>query len=207
MATDPIEKQVLTEEGVDEAALKGWLVKNNLALIVSRNVTLRDRADIGQPYNLQISGGTSNVPTGGKVYSIQDLQILEGDLTRGYAPSGTVNPGRRVYVKPIHNGAKQPTIQTQNPPNPGSPAGSVRLGKDGSMAAFVPAGRALSWQLMDPTGKSVVRERVWVSFPAGEIRTCATCHGLNKQTLNALPLPTNKPQALRDLMTYWKTLP
>src|SRR5262249_30988993 len=47
-ATDPIEAQVLSEEGVDEAALKAWLVKNGLALIVSRNVTLRDRADISQ---------------------------------------------------------------------------------------------------------------------------------------------------------------
>ena len=75
------------------------------------------------------------------------------------------------------------------------------------MAAFVPAGRALTWQMTSPVGKPVVRERVWASFAPGEIRTCASCHGLNSKTLNNFSEPLNKPEALRDLLKHWKTLP
>jgi hypothetical protein len=205
MKTAAIEQQVLAEEGVNEAALRTWLIQNNLALVISRNVTQRDRADISQPYNLKVAaaGGVSSTPTSGKVYDVQHMQFFQGDLTRGF---GT-NAGRRVYVKPIHNSAMQPKISTQNAPNPGGPAGSVKIANDGSMAAFVPAGRALSWQMTSPAGKPVVRERIWASFAPGEIRTCASCHGINNKTLNNLSEPINKPQALRDLMKHWKTLP
>ncbi|MBC7609464.1 MAG: hypothetical protein H7228_07800 [Polaromonas sp.] len=205
MKTAAIEKQVLVEEGVDEAKLRTWLTNNNLALVVSRNVTQRDRADVAQPYNLKVSeiGGVVSTPTTGKVYDVQHMQFFQGDLTRGYADS----PGRRVFSKPMHNSAMQPKLTTQNLPNPGGPPGSVKIGKDGSMAAFVPAGRALSWQMTSPAGKPVVRERIWVSFAAGEIRTCASCHGINSKTLNNLSEPINKPSALRDLLRHWKTLP
>jgi hypothetical protein len=205
MQTEAIEKQVLTEEGVDEAALRAWLAKNNLALVVSRNVTQRDRADIAQPYNLKVAsaGGVVSTPTPGKVYDVLHMQFFQGDLTRGYS----TNPGRRVYAKPIHNAPMQPNLMTQNLPNPGGPPGSVKIANDGSMAAFVPAGRALSWQMTSPTGKPVVRERIWASFAPGEIRTCSSCHGINSKTLNDLGNPVNKPQALRDLMTHWKKQP
>jgi Hydrazine synthase alpha subunit middle domain len=213
MKIDPIEKIVLDEESVDESALRAWMVANNLALIVTRNMTMRDRADTSQPFNLNIPGGVKNVPVPtvngkpSKVYDIQDLQIFQGDLTRAYASSGGNPPGRRVYSKPIHNSAQQPKLQSQNIPNPTGPAGSVKIGLDGSMAAFVPAGRALTWQVTSPTGKPVIRERNWLTFAPGEIRTCASCHGVNSSTHNNLAEPINKPQALRDLMTYWKTLP
>jgi hypothetical protein len=74
------------------------------------------------------------------------------------------------------------------------------------MAAFVPAGRALTWQLTGngATGTPVVRERNWVTFAPGEIRTCASCHGVNSTTHTGTAPPTNPPQALRDLMIYWK---
>ena len=39
------------------------------------------------------------------------------------------------------------------------------------MAAFVPARRAMTWQLTDPAGAPVVRERYWLTFQPGEIRT------------------------------------
>jgi len=135
------------------------------------------------------------------------MQIMEGDLTRAYAPSNQPAPGRRVYVKPIHNSTMQPNMASQNPLNPGALAGTTKIAADGSVAAFVPAGRALTWQTLDPTGKSVVRERIWASFAPGEIRSCPVCHGLNKSTLNDKTVPTNEPQALRDLLNYWKTLP
>lgn len=201
MQVDPIEQQAIADAGVDMNQLRDWLVDNKMALIVSRNVTMRDRADISQPFNLKIPGGVKNVPSGGKVYSIDRMQLLQADLTRGYAHSGN---GRRVYVKPMHDSQQHPNLEDQLPAFPGAPQGTVKLGTDGSMAAFVPAGRALTWQTMSPTNESVVRERVWVSFAAGEIRTCTTCHGLNSQTKNGFPEPTNRPKALTDLLVKWK---
>lgn len=197
MATHPIEKSVLDEEGIDEAELKNWMKEKKLALIVSRNVTMRDRADVSQPYNLRVPGGVSNIPKSGKVYDISKLQFMQGELTRSYQKQD----GRRVYSRPVRNNLTHPDIEKFY-----SGKGSVELGLDGSMAAFVPAGRALSWQLVDPNGKSVIRERVWVSFAPGEIRTCASCHGVNSLTHNKLPEPTNKPEALRNLIKNWKSL-
>ena len=196
MATDPIEKSVIAEEGVSEAELKTWLKANNLALIVSRNVTLRDKADKSQPYNLRIPNGVENIPTTGKIYDITKLQIFQGELTRGYGS----RKGRRVHSRPIRNTLNNPNVEKYN-----NSQGSVNIGSDGSMAAFVPAGRALSWQLLDPTDKPVVRERVWVSFAPGEIRTCVSCHGINSSTHNNLPIPKNKPEALRNLIRSWKS--
>lgn len=197
MTTNPIEKAVLNEEGVDEQELKTWMQDRKLALIVSRNVTMRDRADVSQPYNLRVPGGTQNIPTSGKVYDISKLQFFQGELTRSYLKQS----GRRVYSRPVRNNLNHPDIEKFY-----SGKGSVELGLDGSMAAFVPAGRALSWQLTGPNGKAVVRERVWVSFAPGEIRTCASCHGINSLTHNNFPEPTNKPEALRNLIKTWKTL-
>jgi hypothetical protein len=96
----------------------------------------------------------------------------------------------------MHGGMISPTAS-------GGPTGSVALGTDGSMAAFVPARRALSWQLTSPTGEAVVRERNWVSFQAGEIRTCPVCHGVNTVDQAGHPTPTNPPEALRTLLTDW----
>ncbi len=197
MQIDPIEKSVIQEEGVDEKALKKWLQEKNLALVISRNVTLRDKSDVGQPFNLRIPGGVENVPTGGKIYDISKLQFFQGELTRSYEKQ----KGRRVYSRPIRNNEHHPDIEKFF-----SEKGNVQLSADGSMAAFVPAGRALSWQLVDPNGKPVIRERVWVSFAPGEIRTCTSCHGINSSTHNNLPEPKNKPEALRSLMRQWKIL-
>lgn len=196
MSTHPIEKSVLDEEAVDEEKLKKWMKKEKLALVVARNVTLRDRADVSQPYNLSIPGGVSNAPTSGKIYDISKMQFMQGELTRSYEEQ----VGRRVYSRPIRNGLTHPNIERFY-----TDKGSVELGLDGSMAAFVPAGRAISWQLLDPLGKPVVRERTWVSFAPGEIRTCSGCHGINTSTLNNLPESTQKPEALRNLIKNWKS--
>jgi cytochrome c553 len=51
-----------------------------------------------------------------------------------------------------------------------------------------------------------VRERNWITFQAGEMRTCASCHGTNTANQAGKKAPRNKPQALRDLLNYWKTL-
>jgi hypothetical protein len=72
------------------------------------------------------------------------------------------------------------------------------------VAAFVPAGRATSWQIVGPAGEGVVRERYWLTFQAGEIRTCNSCHGQNKLDQAGHGAPANSPEALRLLLEYWK---
>jgi hypothetical protein len=80
----------------------------------------------------------------------------------------------------------------------------VALGLDGSMAALVPARRALSWRLTDPSGTPVVHERYWISLQPGEVRTCTNCHGLNETDQIGRTQPTNVPNALRTLLQHLK---
>ncbi len=162
-ALEAPERAVLNEELVDEAALRAWLKSNDLAMIVTRDQTSRDRADKAQPFNLQVPGGVRTVsPKGGKTYDISYFQIFQADLVRGY------RNGRRPLARPMHES------KAKNPPNPNGPAGSVKIAADGSTAAFVPARRALAWQSTDAAGNAVVRERVWVTFQPGEVRVCAS---------------------------------
>lgn len=192
------EKAILSEEAVDEAALRNWLKANDLAMIVTRNQTSRDRGDLAQPFNLQVPGGVRTAsPKGGKVYDISHFQIVQADQVRAY----TLRPGRRPIAQAMHE------PKAANPPNPGGPAGSVKIAADGSTAAFVPARRALAWQTTDAAGNAVVRERVWVTFQPGEVRVCASCHGVNTADQAGAPAPTNKPEALRELVRAWKSLP
>jgi len=51
----------------------------------------------------------------------------------------------------------------------------------------------------------VVRERYWITFQPGEIRTCKNCHGINTVDQAGQPPPENKPLALRELLRYWKS--
>ncbi len=197
------ERAVLHEEGVNEAALRAWLSKNDLALIVTRDNTSRDQGDLQQPFNLKVPGGKSKTATGsaGKVYDIAHLQIFQADQIRGYGGTSSPRAGRRPLAQVLHD------PKAKNPTNPTGPMGSVKLGLDGSSAAFVPARRAVSWQLTDTLGKAVVRERNWISFQPGEIRVCASCHGLNSKDQAGQVSPVNKPDALRGLLQYWKQLP
>lgn len=191
------ETAVFSEEGVDETALRVWLKNNNLALMITRNQTTRDRADLQQPYNLRVPGGVSTVSAkGGKTYDISHFQIFQADLIRGYRKSG-----RRVIAQPLHE------VNGKNPANPGGPIGSVKIALDGSTAAFVPARRALAWQSTDAAGNPVIRERVWITMQPGEIRVCASCHGINSKDQAGQNSPVNKPEALRTLLRAWKMLP
>jgi hypothetical protein len=81
----------------------------------------------------------------------------------------------------------------------------VQIAADGSMAAFVPARRAMSWQTTDGSGTPVVRERYWLTFQPGEVRVCAACHGVNTHDQSGGTTPTNPPEALRTLLRFWKT--
>ena len=195
------EAQAFAAAGVTPAAFRAWLQQNNLALSVTRNVTTRDIQDKQQPINLKVPGGVQTIGTSGKVYDVQFLQYFQADQLRGFTGccSNEPNPGRRVLARPLHD----PAAMSNNPPSTG-PTGTVTIAPDGSQAAFVPARRAMSWQLTDASGTGVVRERYWLTFQPGEIRVCGSCHGLNTRDQASQGEPMNSPQALLQLLQYWK---
>jgi hypothetical protein len=86
-----------------------------------------------------------------------------------------------------------------------APLGGTELMSDGSQATFIPANRAVTWQLTGTTNESVVKERYWLSFRPGEVRTCANCHGINAVDQLGRTAPTNAPFALRQLLRFWRT--
>ena len=168
--------------------------------MVSRDVTTRDAADRQQPFNLKVAGSnTRTTGDGGQLYEVAYLQFFQGDQVRGIGGVDSPSPGRRVLARPLHH------RRAENPPAPGAPPGSVALGTDGSMAALVPARRAMSWQLTDAEGEPVVRERYWLTFQPGEIRVCASCHGLNHRDQAGSSEPRNQPEALERLLRFWKS--
>lgn len=212
-ALETPELNALASVGVIESDLRKWLKNRNLAMVVSRNVTTRDRADRQQPYNLQVAGGGAMTlgAVSGPLYSLTHLQLYQADQLRGYAyplppqSGGTISPGRRVLAVPMHESI---ALQSMGKATDTTVPGSVKIAADGSMAAFVPAGRAMTWQLMDNTqtswSKVSVRERNWVSFRPGELRVCTSCHAPNTQDQAGNAEPQNTPQALSALLTAWK---
>ncbi|WP_407060966.1 HzsA-related protein [Agrilutibacter solisilvae] len=205
------ERSVLESVNVEQELLRNWLAQNDLALVVSRNVTSRDRSDKQQPYNLRVSGSglqTIGAP-GAKIYDVSHVQFFQADQVRGYGSGGLpqngapVKPGRRVLPRTLHD----PTAVLAMG-NRLNSLGETPIAPDGSMAAFVPAGRALTWQLVNSsrTGwdRAVVRERNWVSFNRGETRVCTSCHGSNTKDQAGNSPPTNPPEALRNLIAEWR---
>ena len=213
LATTPLEQPELNSfntAGVDVQQFRQWLLENNLAVIVSRDVTTRDKADKQQPFNLRVPGGTSHiVNVSQKIYDITRMQMYQADQLRGLF--GTVDPndpnlvtggraGRRVLARTMHDAA----AIGANDPSTVTAQGSVQIALDGSVTAFVPARRAMSWQLSDANHTGVVRERYWLTFQPGEVRVCASCHGINtKNQLGDAP-PVNTPSALTALLQFWK---
>lgn len=196
-----VEAGVLESSGVSLTELQSYLKEQNLALVVSRNLTMRDKNDRQQPINLRVSGSsTESIPKDGKIYDISLMQFFQGDLIRGYSNGN--NDGRRVIAQPMHS-----VESGINPVLNNSISGSVQIAEDGSMAAFVPANRALSWQVSDSSGRAVVRERYWITFQPGEVRVCASCHGINTVDHTGKGAPTNSPIALARLLAHWKNLP
>jgi hypothetical protein len=197
----PLQKQeqdVFNEEKVNIAEFKSWLKKYNMSVLVSRDVTTRDRNDNQQPYNLKVPGGVSTNGGSGKEYEVEFVQIFQADLLRGQGGIANPRPGRRVLPQYLHDSIKYNNIDSKYP------AGSVKIGLDGSMAAFVPAMRALTWQLTNSANEGVVKERYWITTQPGEIRFCGSCHGVNKLDQSGQNVPQNKPEALRDLLRHWK---
>ena len=74
------------------------------------------------------------------------------------------------------------------------------------LACYVPARRAMTHQLLGTNNESVVKERYWITYQPGEIRTCKNCHGINTADQTGINGPPENPaQALHDLLQYWKT--
>lgn len=212
-ATTPLEQPELnafTTAGVDVAQFRQYLVEHNLALIVSRDVTTRDGNDRQQPFNLRVPGGVSHVVNPAqKIYDVARLQLYQADQVRGIG--GTPDPnnpalvtggrsGRRVLARTMHD----PAAAAANDPQVVSQQGSATVALDGSVAAFVPARRAMSWQLADPNHTGVVRERYWLTFQPGEVRVCGSCHGINTTSQLDQAPPVNTPAALTALLQFWK---
>lgn len=194
------EAQVFAEAGVDPARFRAFLRERGLGVLVGRNVTARDDADRQQPYDLRVPGGVQTVGGAGTPRDIVWMQFFQADLLRGMG--GTVQPrdGRRVLARPLH----EPAALSFMPPAPaGAPTGAVKIAADGSVAALVPAQRAMSWQSTATDGAAVVRERYWISVQPGEIRACDGCHGVNRANQAGAPAAQNAPAALRDLLLWW----
>jgi hypothetical protein len=200
----PSEQALFTGAGVDLHDFRKFLIRNDLSVLAIRDVTSRDDQDTQQPFNLKVAGTnhqTINPAHPNTIYTVQHLQFFQNDFLRGIGGINTPKPGRRGIAQFLHD----PTAMTYNPPTTGS-QGSANIHADGSVAMIVPAKRALSWQLTDANNKGIVRERLWISTKAGEVRTCTSCHGESTLNQAGLTSPTNAPQALTTLLNHVKVI-
>jgi hypothetical protein len=201
------EQSAFTSAGVDPVVFSTWLKANNLALLATRNVTTRDSFDHQQPFNLHVKthagveGATTTGNPNTRIYDVTNLEIFQADQVRGMGGATSPKPGRRPLARRMHDDQGQNAAN----PNSGAPVGSIPVASDGSVAALVPAHRALSWQLASDTGTPVVHERYWLTFQPGELRVCSSCHGLSHSDQAGNPEPTNVPVALTNLLINWKT--
>lgn len=125
---DP-ERRVFAQAGVAVSELQTYLMTEGLALIVSRNVTTRDRADRQQPFNLRVPDtNTRSVGAGGTIYDVSHLQLMQADQIRGFGGIATPDPGCRILAQPLH----APAVRN---PQGGRAPGSVAIARDGSIAA------------------------------------------------------------------------
>lgn len=216
--TEAPELAAFAAAGVDPVDFHNYLEANNLAAIVVRNATSRDEADITQPFNLvvKLPDGTEGEqtvrtdfnPLTSQLYPITYLQLMRGDYLRGYEAraefeSGNLvdDGGRRVLPNSLDMTGK---LAHNLDVEAGALPGSVPVQADGSIAALVPAHRALTWQTTDDDGDPVVRERYWLTFQPGEVRVCASCHGVNDRGQDGNTKPDNTPLALQLLLEELK---
>jgi Hydrazine synthase alpha subunit middle domain len=200
----PSEQALFTNAGVNLHDFRKFLKRNDLSVLAIRDVTSRDDADQQQPFNLKVSGSTHqtiNPSQPNTIYEVKHLQFLQNDMLRGIGGINTPRAGRRGIAQFLHD----PKAITYNPPTTGS-QGSTNIHPDGSAAMIVPAKRALTWQLTDANNKGIVRERLWLSTKAGEVRTCTSCHGESTLNQAGFTSPTNAPQALTTLLNHVKVI-
>ncbi len=200
MPLEAPEASVFADTGVSAADFKAFLARHGLAAMVVRDATTRDAADRQQPFNLRVPGGVQHTGAGGTIYDITWMQFLQADQIRGIGGVASPAPGRRVLAQPMHDADALRFMPAQA----GAPVGGVRIASDGSVAALVPARRALAWQSTANDGTPVVRERYWISAQPGDIRVCDGCHGVNQTSQAGAPPAQNAPLALRDLLIHWR---
>lgn len=68
--------------------------------------------------------------------------------------------------------------------------GVVPVEKDGSAHFVAPAGRSIFLQALDADFREVQRERTYVNYAPGEVRSCTGCHGQANHTAEAGRSPT-----------------
>ena len=199
------ELQIFAEESVDVNQFKAFLKVRDLAVVVMRDLTARDAADKQQPYNIKVADSDHQTisqtnPTG-TLYEVSHVQFFQGDQIRGYGNIANPDPGQRVLAQYQHDlNAQSNNINFTN-----APVGSTEIFPDGSAAYFVPAKRAMAWQSLDPQGTPVVRERFWITFQPGEIRSCGGCHGVNDRDQSGALPSIEKAEAFRALLQNWQT--
>jgi hypothetical protein len=75
--------------------------------------------------------------------------------------------------------------------------GVVPVEKDGSAHFVVPANRAIFFQALDESFREIQRERTYVNYAPGEVRSCTGCHGHFHRTAPrygaAMPLVLTRP--------------
>jgi hypothetical protein len=75
--------------------------------------------------------------------------------------------------------------------------GIVPVEKDGSAHFVVPANRAIFFQALDENYREIQRERTYVNYLPGEVRSCTGCHGQSNRTAasgaSAIPLALKRP--------------
>src|SRR5690606_24254077 len=142
------------------------------------------------------------------LYPISYLQLMRGDYLRGYLKFADFengafvsDDGRRVQPKPL---AMEGAFSHNLDVDANAPPGAVPIFEDGSIAALVPARRAMTWQTTDDNGNPIVRERYWLTFQPGEVRVCASCHGVNEDSQDGEGKPQNSPDALLALLRALK---
>ncbi|NQU26110.1 MAG: hypothetical protein HQ567_32895 [Candidatus Nealsonbacteria bacterium] len=73
--------------------------------------------------------------------------------------------------------------------------GVVPVEKDGSAYFEVPANRNVFFQALDENFREIQRERTYVNYKPGEVRSCSGCHGQSGRGLS--PIDAETPIALR----------
>ena len=73
--------------------------------------------------------------------------------------------------------------------------GIVPVEKDGSAYFEVPANRNIFFQALDENFRELQRERTYVNYKPGEVRSCTGCHGDSGRAVP--PIAAEKPLALR----------
>jgi len=68
--------------------------------------------------------------------------------------------------------------------------GVVPVEEDGSAHFVVPAGRSIFFQALDENFREIQRERTYVNYAPGEVRSCTGCHGQSNRTAHPADSPT-----------------